>query len=161
MAKQTQALMRNVLAMSDEHWKSLRRNRIGGSTAGAQKSKKRKKRANHKRAVTIRRKPDSGFPHVGEFSILTVTNGDKLLTRLNRTQMLVEVSGRIIGEYPDNHALPAVLAKTACHVRGQIPADALSVMDREHVKRREFSVHTKRTGALGATRGESHDSILS
>ena len=58
MAKQTQALIRKVLAIGDEQWKSLRRNRIGGSPSGA---KKRKKRANRKRAVTIRRKPDSGF----------------------------------------------------------------------------------------------------
>lgn len=60
VAKQTQALMRRVLAIADEQWKSLRRQKIAGSP-GKKKAKKRKKRRNRKRAITIRRKPDSEF----------------------------------------------------------------------------------------------------
>jgi hypothetical protein len=61
VAKQTQALMRRVLAIADEKWKSLRRNKIGVSSSGRKKPKKRKKRPNRRRAITIRRKPDSEF----------------------------------------------------------------------------------------------------
>jgi hypothetical protein len=61
VAKQTQALMRRVLAIGEEEWKSLRRNKIDGSGSGKKTSKKRKKRKNRKRAITIRRKPDSQF----------------------------------------------------------------------------------------------------
>jgi len=57
VASQTKPLMNGVLALPESAWKSLRSKKIRTRRSG----KKRRKRKNHKRAITLKRKPDSMF----------------------------------------------------------------------------------------------------
>lgn len=57
VAFQTGALMNRVLDLPDSAWKSL----YGRKLPSSKRGKKRRKRKNYKRAITLKRKPDSMF----------------------------------------------------------------------------------------------------